>query len=86
MHRTTTRFWKLFDVLPQKVQQTARRNFELLKVDPLHPSLHFKKVGNFWSIRVDLNYRALAIKEGQDFIWVWIGDHIDYERMIKEMG
>ncbi|GAB6888733.1 hypothetical protein JCM13304A_22320 [Desulfothermus okinawensis JCM 13304] len=86
MHRTTTRFWKLFEDLPQKVQQTARRNFELLKVDPLHRSLHFKKVGKFWSIRVDLNYRALAIKEGQDFIWVWIGDHSDYERMIKGIG
>lgn len=86
MHRTTTRFWKLFEDLPQTVQQTARRNFELLKSDPLHPSLHFKKVGKFWSIRVGLNHRALAIKEDQDFIWVWIGDHSDYDRMIKEMG
>ena len=86
MHRTTTRFWKLFEGLPQNVQQIARRNFELLKVDPLHPSLHFKKVGKFWSIRVGFNHRALAIKDGQDFIWVWIGDHSDYDRMIKGMG
>lgn len=28
------------------------------------------KVGNFWSVRVGINHRALAVKEGQDFIWV----------------
>jgi len=86
MHRATTRFWKLFEALPQDLQKTARRNFELLKIDPLHPSLHFKKVGKFWSIRVGLNHRALAIKEGQDFIWVWIGDHGDYDRMSRGTG
>jgi len=86
MHRTTTSFWKLFEGLPQNVQHTARRNFDLLKADLLHPSLHFKKVGKFWSIRVGLNHRALAIKEGRDFIWVWIGSHSDYDRMIKGMG
>ncbi len=84
MHRTTTRFWKLFEALPQPVRQTARRNFDLLKTDPLHPSLHFKKVGKFWSIRIGINHRALAIKEREDFIWVWIGSHSDYDRMINQ--
>lgn len=54
MHRTTPRFWKLFDELPEAAQSTARKNFELLKRDPSHPSLQFKKVGKFWSARVGL--------------------------------
>jgi len=86
MHKATTRFWRLFDRLPENVRKKAERNFDLLKKDPLHPSLHFKKVGNFWSVRVGINHRALAIKDGQDFIWVWIGSHTEYEQMIREMG
>jgi len=84
--RTTERFWKCFEHLPSPVQKTAKKNFELLKTDPSHPSLHFKKVGTFWSIRTGLNYRALAVEDGNDFIWVWIGNHDEYERMIKEEG
>ena len=64
----------------------SKRNFELLKQDPSHPSLHFKKVGKLWSVRIGLNHRALAIEDGDDFIWVWIGNHDDYEIMIKNTG
>jgi len=82
MHRTTRRFWKCFDALPDTVQRTAKKNFELLKKDPTHPSLHFKKVGKLWSVRAGINHRALAIEDSTDFIWVWIGTHDEYERMI----
>jgi hypothetical protein len=83
MHRTTSRFRKCLDALPESAQRLARRDFELLKVNPQHASLHFKKVGKFWSARAGLNYRALAVEDGDDFIWVWIGTHGAYERMIK---
>jgi len=52
MHSTTTRFWECFEELPEAVKNTAKKNFDLLKIDPLHPSLHFKKVGDFWSVRI----------------------------------
>jgi mRNA-degrading endonuclease RelE of RelBE toxin-antitoxin system len=84
MHRTADRFWKCYEKLPEPVQKISKKNFELLKTDPSHPSLHFKKVGKFWSARIGLDYRALAIEDGEDFIWVWIGTHDGYERMIKE--
>ncbi|MBI5199224.1 MAG: hypothetical protein HZA09_04320 [Nitrospirae bacterium] len=86
MHRTTTRFWKCYENLPEPIQQIAKKNFELLKTNPLHPSLHFKKVSKFWSVRIGLNNRALAIEDGKDFIWVWIGTHDGYEKIIKEKG
>jgi len=54
-----------------------------LKNNPYHPSLHFKKIGFFWSVRIGLDYRALAIEDGEDFIWLWIGNHDEYERMLK---
>lgn len=86
MHRTTERFWECFNKLPPSVQTISKRNFELLKKDPSHPSLHFKKVGKLWSVRIGLNHRALAVEDGDDYIWGWIGNHDDYEIMIKNTG
>ncbi len=81
MHRTTSNFWKSFEGLPDDVQRVARKNYALLKADPFHPSLHFKKLGKFWSVRVGIHHRALAIQDGGDHIWVWIGSHDEYKRM-----
>ena len=82
MHRTTPRFWDRFEKLPESVQTLAHKKFELLKPNPKHPSLHFKKIGRFWSARISINYRALAVEDGSDFIWVWIGNHDEYDRLI----
>lgn len=83
MHKTIKRFWTGFYRLPVPIQQLARKNFELLKRHPRHPSLHFKKVGKLWFARIGLNYRALAVEDQQDLIWVWIGTHEEYEKMLK---
>ena len=86
MHRATPRFWSCLDDLPEAVQETARRNFELLKQNPEHPSLHFKKIGKLWSARVGIAHRAIAVEDGEDFVWVWIGRHDEYQRLIKQQG
>jgi hypothetical protein len=69
--------------LSNEVRELADKNFRLLQRDPRHPSLQFKKVGNVWSMRVGLAHRALAVEDGEDFLWVWIGTHDDYDRMIR---
>lgn len=83
MHRTTARFWACFSALPEPVQKLARRNFDLLKENPRHPSLRFKKVGGLWSARVGRNHRALATEDETGYIWVWIGTHEEYDRLLK---
>ena len=83
MHRATPQFWARFELLPSAVQRTARRSFEHLAQNPAHPSIRFKKVGRFWSARVGLDYRALAVQDDGDFIWVWVGAHDEYDRMIS---
>jgi hypothetical protein len=83
LHRATARFWSCFDKLPAFAQKTALKNYALIKADPKHPSLHFKKVGRFWSARVGIHYRALALEDADGFIWVWIGSHEEYDRLIK---
>lgn len=82
MHRTTERFRQALRRLPQRIRERADKAFALLRENPRHSSLHFKKVGVFWSARVDAGTRALAVRDGGDFIWVWIGSHDDYERII----
>jgi hypothetical protein len=86
MHRTTARFWAAFARLPEPVQRVARENFSLLKENPAHPSLRFKKTGTLWSARVGLRHRALAAEDGKDFIWVWIGPHNEYKRLIQRQS
>ena len=83
MHKTTMRFWRCFYALPQGIQERARKNYNLLKEDPRHPSLQFKKAGKFWSARIDRNHRALAIEDEDGFIWVWIGTHEQYDRILN---
>jgi len=83
MHKTSARFWSGFNNLPFTVQSLARKNFKILKENPQHPSLHFKKVGKLWSARVSNNYRAVAVQDGSDFNWVWIGSHREYEKLIS---
>jgi hypothetical protein len=51
-HRATKRFWACYAELPNPVRQTADKCFAILKDDPSHSSLHFKKVGKVWSVRI----------------------------------
>ncbi|WP_348630930.1 hypothetical protein [Mesorhizobium sp. M8A.F.Ca.ET.165.01.1.1] len=59
------------------------KSFTLLRENPRHPSLHFKKVGELWSARIDSNYRALALESADGYNWIWIGSHAEYDRLIK---
>ncbi|MDE2844493.1 MAG: hypothetical protein OXN21_14090 [Chloroflexota bacterium] len=81
--RTTPDFRAYLARLPAYVQRLAHRNFQVLKEDPRYPSLQFKKVGPYWSVRVGRSYRALAVQDGEDFIWVWIGSHEEYQRLVS---
>jgi hypothetical protein len=68
--------------LPVSVRDLADKNFALLKNDPKHPSLHFKKIGRFWSVRVGLYHRMPAAEDESSLVWFWIGSHADYDRLI----
>ncbi|MGC2778789.1 MAG: hypothetical protein WA418_24480 [Bradyrhizobium sp.] len=81
-HFASPKFWAAYELLPEAVRRLADQNFELLKRDPRHPSLQFRKVGRFWSARVGLRYRALATEVDDGYLWFWIGSHADYDKLV----
>jgi mRNA-degrading endonuclease RelE of RelBE toxin-antitoxin system len=84
-HFTLPRFWKHYNSLPEQVQQLADKNYALLRADPFHPSLHFKKVGKnkqLWSARVGEHYRALGLDKSEGVVWFWIGTHAEYDKLL----
>jgi hypothetical protein len=81
-HLASTRFWTLYTALPADVRALADKNFALLKSDPRHPSLHFKRIGDLWSVRVGDHYRALGTEVKEGIYWIWVGTHAEYDRMV----
>jgi hypothetical protein len=81
-HYADKSFWKCYHDLPEAIRDIADKQYELLQSNPRHPSLHFKKVGQLWSARVNDDYRALALSVEGGFIWFWIGTHAEYEKLI----
>jgi hypothetical protein len=81
-HRANPRFWDCYRKLPEDVRRLADESWRLLRRDPKHPSLHFKKIGRFWSARVGLHFRALAVEHEDTLVWFWVGSHAQYDRLV----
>ena len=87
IHSTSATFWKCYHELPVEIQKVADKNYELLKSNPAHPSLQFKKAGRqkqLWSVRVGEGYRTLGMVKPDGIYWVWIGSHAEYDRLISK--
>jgi hypothetical protein len=81
-HYASSRFWAQYSALPEDVRTNADKNYRLLKQDPQHPSLHFKKVGELWSVRVGVHHRALGSQVADGIVWFWIGTYAEYDKMV----
>jgi hypothetical protein len=82
--KANPRFWEAFAKLPREIQELARKKHHLWLVNPHHPSLHFKELTEgLWSVRINAQYRALARRKGEFVLWIWIGPHAEYDRLIE---
>ena len=85
----TERFRRGLRSLPANVQRQARDAYKRFREDPGHPSLHFKQVHTtrpIYSARISLDYRALAVRDGDEITWFWIGSHADYDALLARLG
>ncbi len=49
-----------------------------------HRSLRFKKLegeADVWSVRVNLDLRAVAQRSGDTVTWFWIGTHKEFDHL-----
>ncbi len=85
----TIEFIQHFAELPERVKKTARKNYQLWKQNPSHPSLEFKKLKtkqSIYSVRAGIGWRAVGVmKDSETIIWFWIGSHSNYDKLLKNL-
>ena len=82
IHFASPDFWASYRELPADVKSLADKSFTLLKSDPHHRSLRLKRVGEYYSVRVGLHYRALGVAVQDGISWFWIGTHGEYDKIV----
>lgn len=86
--QAVSRFWKLYRQLPARTRHRAVRAYRLWLQNPEARGLYFKRVSRsqpVYAVRIDDNYRALGLLQGDTITWFWIGSHDDYERLLKNL-
>jgi len=72
----------------ERAQARADQQFSLLKANPQHPSLQFKRVGRApWPGSMvcprHIELPRPAMKRADGFLWFWNGDHKACEALIS---
>ena len=70
------------------MQEQAREAYRLFRTDPFHPSLRLKRVHvtqPIYSVRINIDCRAVGVRRNDEIIWFWIGPHHAYDRLLKRL-
>lgn len=84
--QASPRFWRLFKTLPSDIQRLAVKSYHLWRANPNHPSLRYRRLEgreNLVTVRIGDRYRALGLIEPDVVVWIWIGPHAEYDRLIR---
>lgn len=83
----TRQFDKQFAELPERVQGQARKVYARWKTDPSSTDFReLKTVPGMWRISINYEYRAVAKKIGDDYVWFFIGPHAKYDALWRRGG
>lgn len=83
---TLPSFWEAYEKLDDTMHKQARKAYRLWRENPFHPSLHFKCINrseDIWSVRINLDLRAVGVLDNDTVTWIWIGKHETYERFFS---
>ena len=86
--RTTQQFRERLDGLPLQVREQAKSAYLRFQQNPSHPSLQFKKVHGtlpVYSVRINLEYRAVGVLNSDEIVWFWIGAHAEYDKILRRL-
>lgn len=70
------------------MQEKSNTRYRLWSIDPDHPSLRFKNVHAtrpIYAVRIDLDWRAVGVLNGDTVVWFWIGPHAEYEKLLRAL-
>ena len=79
-------FWRRYASLSSEAKTRAREAYALFAEAPQHPSLRFKKLrasANLWSVRINDQYRAVGVRQGDTIEWIWIGTHNEFDKQFS---
>ena len=83
-HRTLPTFWTRFDALPEDVKDLAQSAYSEWLDNPRATGLRFKRLtGDYYSVRIGKNYRAICRLVESEWLWFWIGPHSEYDKILK---
>lgn len=85
--RGTPGFWQAYYALPQEMRAAARETYRKFAANPAHPGLNLERLKfdrRAWSVRVTRNCRAVARRYGDEWLWVWIGSHEEFDRQFPK--
>ena len=76
----TKEFEKRFKDLPLLIKKKAIKQEDVFKINPWYPSLNLEKLEpknrEYWSIRIDINYRIiLKFLNNNEVIFMYCGHH-----------
>lgn len=86
--KTTRRFRQMLAKLPRDVRHQAKEAYRLFRRNRNHPSLRFKKVHAtelIYSVRINIDYRAVGVVDGDELVWFWIGPHAEYDKLLNQL-
>ena len=78
-------FWRAYERLAPSTKARARAAYQFFAKNSDHPSLRFKKLqgGEFWSVRINEQYRAVGVRSGEIIEWIWIGTHNEFDKLFS---
>jgi len=66
-----------------RARRCPKKRTKSFQKNPAHPSLRLERLRSdrrAWSVRITRNYRAVALRSGEEWVWLWIGDHKEFDR------
>ena len=85
--KRTKAFKKLYITLPDHVKESARKQYKYFLENQYHPSLRTKLIGStrnnklkVYEVTVGMGYRATYFRDGDVYVWFWIGTHNSFDR------
>jgi len=69
--RGTSEFWRLYRGLPPEIRTAASEAYRKFALNSTHPGLQLERLkfdSRAWSVRITRDYRAVARRQGEDWL------------------